>query len=241
MFVNIAMQLSNRFYRLVAVGLGSTYAAQIFLTIGGGIKLIPMTGVTLPFVSYGGSSMLSTLIMFAVVQGLYMLQRDEEKKSREKQLQKQMAAGAAYANGGYGYPNQGYAAPGYGAGRYDNDPTNGGYGNYGDGYSAPQNGGYHGYPDAYGNDPQDGYGDDGYYDEDGYPQDGYEDGYGNGRPQNGYDDGYGNGRPGGYDDDYDDGYSYENSGGDYEQEENRAYRDKQYGQKKGIDRRAGRR
>ena len=60
MFVNIAMQLSNRFYRLVAVGLGSTYAAQIFLTIGGGIKLIPMTGVTLPFVSYGGSSMLST-------------------------------------------------------------------------------------------------------------------------------------------------------------------------------------
>lgn len=241
MFVNIAMQLSNRFYRLVAVGLGSTYAAQIFLTIGGGIKLIPMTGVTLPFVSYGGSSMLSTLIMFAVVQGLYMLQRDEEKKSREKQLQKQMAAGAAYANGGYGYPNQGYAAPGYGAGRYDNDPTNGGYGNYGDGYSAPQNGGYHGYPDAYGNDPQDGYGDDGYYDEDGYPQDGYEDGYGNGRPQNGYDDGYGNGRPGGYDDDYDDGYSYENSGGDYEQEENRAYRDKQYGQKNGIDRRAGRR
>ena len=241
MFVNIAMQLSNRFYRLVAVGLGSTYAAQIFLTIGGGIKLIPMTGVTLPFVSYGGSSMLSTLIMFAVVQGLYMLQRDEEKKSREKQLQKQMAAGAAYANGGYGYPNQGYAAPGYGAGRYDNDPTNGGYGNYGDGYSAPQNGGYHGYPDAYGNDPQDGYGDDGYYDEDGYPQDGYEDGYGNGRPQNGYDDGYGNGRPGGYDDDYDDGYSYENSGGDYEQEENRAYRDKQYGQKKGIDRRAWRR
>ena len=241
MFVNIAMQLSNRFYRLVAVGLGSTYASQIFLTIGGGIKLIPMTGVTLPFVSYGGSSMLSTLIMFAVVQGLYMLQRDEEKKSREKQLQKQMAAGAAYANGGYGYPNQGYAAPGYGAGRYDNDPTNGGYGNYGDGYSAPQNGGYHGYPDAYGNDPQDGYGDDGYYDEDGYPQDGYEDGYGNGRPQNGYDDGYGNGRPGGYDDDYDDGYSYENSGGDYEQEENRAYRDKQYGQKKGIDRRAGRR
>ena len=241
MFVNIAMQLSNRFYRLVAVGLGSTYAAQIFLTIGGGIKLIPMTGVTLPFVSYGGSSMLSTLIMFAVVQGLYMLQRDEEKKSREKQLQKQMAAGAAYANGGYGYPNQGYAAPGDGAGRYDNDPTNGGYGNYGDGYSAPQNGGYHGYPDAYGNDPQDGYGDDGYYEEDGYPQDGYEAGYGNGRPQNGYDDGYGNGRPGGYDDDYDDGYSYENSGGDYEQEENRAYRDKQYGQKKGIDRRAGRR
>ena len=247
MFVNIAMQLSNRFYRLVAVGLGSTYAAQIFLTVGGGIKLLPMTGVTLPFVSYGGSSMLSTLIMFAVVQGLYMLQRDEEKKNREKQIKEQMAAGEAYANYGYGYPNQGYAAPGYGAGGYGNYPVNGGYGGYDDGYgAAPQNGGYNGYPDAHGGYPQGGYGaggsydddcypqggygDDSYYDDDGYPQDGY-----------GYDDSYGDGRPDGYENGYDDGYSYGNSGGDYEQEENRAYKDRQYGQKKGIDRRTGRR
>ena len=245
MFVNIAMQLSNRFYRLVAVGLGSTYAAQIFLTVGGGIKLIPMTGVTLPFVSYGGSSMLSTLIMFAVVQGLYMLQRDEEKKNREKQIKEQMAAGAAYANYGYGYPNQGYAAPGYGAGGYGNYPVNGGYGGYDDGYGAvPQNGGYNGYPDAHGGYPQGGYGDGGSYDDDGYPQGGYgDDGYYDDYPQDGYgyDDSYGDGRPGGYENGYDDGYSYGNGGGDYEQEENRAYKDRQYGQKKGIDRRTGRR
>lgn len=243
MFVNIAMQLSNRFYRLVAVGLGSTYAAQIFLTVGGGIKLIPMTGVTLPFVSYGGSSMLSTLIMFAVVQGLYMLQRDEEKKNREKQIKEQMAAGEAYANYGYGYPNQGYAAPGYGAGGYGNYPVNGGYGGYG---AAPQNGGYNGYPDAHGGYPQGGYGAGGSYDDDGYPQGGYgDDGYydDDGYPQDGYgyDDSYGDGRPDGYKNGYDDGYSYGNSGGDYEQEENRAYKDRQYGQKKGIDRRTGRR
>lgn len=247
MFVNIAMQLSNRFYRLVAVGLGSTYAAQIFLTVGGGIKLIPMTGVTLPFVSYGGSSMLSTLIMFAVVQGLYMLQRDEEKKNREKQIKEQMAAGEAYANYGYGYPNQGYAAPGYGAGGYGNYPVNGGYGGYDDGYgAAPQNGGYNGYPDAHGGYPQGGYGAGGSYDDDGYPQGGYgDDGYydDDGYPQDGYgyDDSYGDGRPDGYENGYDDGYSYRNSGGDYEQEENRAYKDRQYGQKKGIDRRTGRR
>lgn len=243
MFVNIAMQLSNRFYRLVAVGLGSTYAAQIFLTVGGGIKLIPMTGVTLPFVSYGGSSMLSTLIMFAVVQGLYMLQRDEEKKNREKQIKEQMAAGEAYANYGYGYPNQGYAAPGYGAGGYGNYPVNGGYGGYG---AAPQNGGYNGYPDAHGGYPQGGYGAGGSYDDDGYPQGGYgDDSYydDDGYPQDGYgyDDSYGDGRPDGYENGYDDGYSYGNSGGDYEQEENRAYKDRQYGQKKGIDRRTGRR
>ena len=174
---------------------------------------------------------LSTLIMFAVVQGLYLLQRDEEKKNREKQIKEQMAAGAVYANHGYGYPNQGYAAPGYGAGGYGNYPVNSGYGSYDDGYgAAPPNGGYNGYPDAYGGYPQGGYGDDGYYDDDGYPQDGY-----------GYDDSYGDGRPDSYENGYDDGYSYGNGGGDYEQEENRTYKDRQYGQKKGIDRRTGRR
>lgn len=86
MFINISMKLTNRFYRLVALGLGTTYAVQIFLTIGGGMKMIPLTGVTLPLVSYGGSSVLSTLIMFAIVQGLYMLRRDEEDKDEEKRI-----------------------------------------------------------------------------------------------------------------------------------------------------------
>lgn len=86
MFINISMKLTNRFYRLVALGLGTTYAAQIFLTIGGVTKLIPLTGVTLPLVSYGGSSVLSTLIMFAIVQGLYMLRRDEEDKDEEERF-----------------------------------------------------------------------------------------------------------------------------------------------------------
>ena len=85
MIINIAMKLTNRFYRLVALGLGTTYAVQVFLTIGGGIKLIPLTGVTLPLVSYGGSSALSTIIMLAIVQGLYMLRTDEEKKDEEEQ------------------------------------------------------------------------------------------------------------------------------------------------------------
>lgn len=99
MFVNISMQLTNRYYRLVAVGLGTTYAAQIFLTVGGGIKLIPMTGVTLPLVSYGGSSMLSTMIMFSIVQGLYMLKMDEIRKSRQTQN---------WNNAGYADEQNGY-------------------------------------------------------------------------------------------------------------------------------------
>ena len=86
MFVNIAMKLSNRFYRLAALGIGTTYATQVFLTIGGGTKLIPMTGVTLPLVSYGGSSLLSTITMFAIVQGLYMLRGDEVKQKNAAQI-----------------------------------------------------------------------------------------------------------------------------------------------------------
>ena len=133
MFVNIAMQLTNRFYRLVAVGLGSTYAAQIFLTIGGGIKLIPMTGVTLPLVSYGGSSLLSTMIMFAIVQGLYMLQRDEERKKEERYLQ-----GQPYSQGVpvYGQAGKNTGADGY----YASNNEDGYYGNAGNGGAYYENG-----------------------------------------------------------------------------------------------------
>lgn len=78
MFLNIAMQLHTLFYKLVALGLGTCYIFQVFLTIGGVTKFIPHTGVTLPLVSYGGSSLLSTIIMFAIIQGLYILREDEE-------------------------------------------------------------------------------------------------------------------------------------------------------------------
>lgn len=72
MIVNVSMQMKDRFYKLVGIGLASLYAMQVILTIGGAIKFIPSTGVTLPLVSYGGSSMLSTFIIFGIVQGLYM-------------------------------------------------------------------------------------------------------------------------------------------------------------------------
>ena len=86
MFLNIAMQIHNQFYKLIALGMGTVYGFQVFLTIGGVIKFIPSTGVTLPLVSYGGSSLLSTFIIFAVIQGLYIIREDEvsdEKKNRQ--------------------------------------------------------------------------------------------------------------------------------------------------------------
>lgn len=84
MFMNIAMQMKDQFYKLVALGLGTVYATQVFLTIGGATKFIPSTGVTLPLVSYGGSSLLCSMIIFAIIQGLYILRQDEGEQNEPK-------------------------------------------------------------------------------------------------------------------------------------------------------------
>lgn len=95
MFLNIAMQMKDQFYKLVALGLGTVYGFQVILTIGGAIKFIPSTGVTLPLVSYGGSSLVTSMMIFAIVQGLYILRQDENNSSdREKG-----AKGEVKANG----------------------------------------------------------------------------------------------------------------------------------------------
>ncbi len=80
LIVNIAMRLEKPFYKLVALGLGSEYAFQVFLTIGGTTKFIPMTGITLPLVSYGGSSIMCTIIMLSIIQGLYIVRKDENRQ-----------------------------------------------------------------------------------------------------------------------------------------------------------------
>lgn len=77
-FMLIAGQMEVLFYKLIAFGLSTMYIVQVFLTVGGVIKFIPSTGVTLPFVSYGGSSVLSTFILFSVIQGLYVLKQNGE-------------------------------------------------------------------------------------------------------------------------------------------------------------------
>lgn len=83
-FMLIAGKMQAVFYKLIAFGLGTVYIVQVFLTVGGVIKFIPSTGVTLPFVSYGGSSILSTFILFNVIQGLYILKRNEEEEDYEE-------------------------------------------------------------------------------------------------------------------------------------------------------------
>ena len=77
MFIAVAAELYLPFYKLIGIGLTAIYGTQVFLTIGGGIKFIPLTGVTLPLVSYGGSSVLSTFIIFGIMQELYIKRQNE--------------------------------------------------------------------------------------------------------------------------------------------------------------------
>ena len=83
-FIKSAMKQKVMFYRLIGLGLSVTYAIQTILTIGGAIKFIPSTGVTLPLVSYGGSSVLCTMVMFAVLQGLFILSYDNSKMEQNE-------------------------------------------------------------------------------------------------------------------------------------------------------------
>ena len=77
-FLVTAMRQLSLFNRLICIGLGIQYAVQVILTVGGAIKMIPSTGVTLPLVSYGGSSILSTLFVFAIIQGLAIVGTNNE-------------------------------------------------------------------------------------------------------------------------------------------------------------------
>ena len=63
------------------------YGFQVFLTIGGAVKFIPSTGVTLPLISAGGSSLVATVVMFAIIQGMYLLKEDEELKIENERKQ----------------------------------------------------------------------------------------------------------------------------------------------------------
>jgi len=62
-----AIMCNEKFGKLLCSGIGAIISIQCFIIIGGVIRLIPLTGITLPFLSYGGSSMLSNLFAIALV------------------------------------------------------------------------------------------------------------------------------------------------------------------------------
>ncbi len=72
---SIARRTNDPFGRLVTTGVIAWYAFQLFENIGMTLGLMPMTGVPLPFVSYGGSSMFATLIGFGLLQNVHARSR----------------------------------------------------------------------------------------------------------------------------------------------------------------------
>ncbi|MBQ8663636.1 MAG: FtsW/RodA/SpoVE family cell cycle protein [Eubacterium sp.] len=107
MTLNVAMQIKDSFYKLIALGLGTVYGFQVFLCIGGVIKFIPLTGVTLPFISSGGSSLLCTIIMFAIIQGLYILRQDEGDADERSKVIETVNEKKSKSNAGYHRPQSG--------------------------------------------------------------------------------------------------------------------------------------
>lgn len=66
--IKTSMEQHNKFYKYVAFCLSLIFAFQSLIMFGGILKLIPLTGITIPFVSYGGSSILSSFIALGILQ-----------------------------------------------------------------------------------------------------------------------------------------------------------------------------
>jgi cell division protein FtsW (lipid II flippase) len=62
----IAVEQPDLYAKLLAVGLGATIGFQVLIIVGGVIGLFPLTGITLPFISYGGSSLVANFLLIAL-------------------------------------------------------------------------------------------------------------------------------------------------------------------------------
>lgn len=89
--VAVARRARSRFHTLLALGCSCFIGIQTFVIIGGNINMIPLTGVTLPFLSYGGTSLVSSLCIMGLLQGVANanqrgLMEDQQLAMQEEEL-----------------------------------------------------------------------------------------------------------------------------------------------------------
>jgi len=73
--IRIAGQARDRLGKLLAVGVVSLLFSHVFINIGMNIRIMPVTGVPLPLLSYGGSSVLGSLIAIGILQNVYLYRK----------------------------------------------------------------------------------------------------------------------------------------------------------------------
>ena len=81
----ISLKSQNHFHKLLAFGISAFISFQSILIIGGNIRLLPLTGVTLPFISYGGSSLLTVFIaaLFLILISQFQSAKSIEEKDEK--------------------------------------------------------------------------------------------------------------------------------------------------------------
>lgn len=78
--IKISLEQKNPFYKIVALGITVSIGFQAFTILGGVTKMIPLTGVTLPFLSYGGSSLVASFASVGILQAASEVFEEEYEK-----------------------------------------------------------------------------------------------------------------------------------------------------------------
>ncbi|AQS52907.1 Putative lipid II flippase FtsW [Jeotgalibaca dankookensis] len=76
----ISLKVKDSFGQLVTIGIGTMFLIQGTINVGGAIGILPLTGVTFPFVSYGGSSLLVSTVALAIVNNIYINDQMRKRK-----------------------------------------------------------------------------------------------------------------------------------------------------------------
>lgn len=87
--LQVAFRYNHAFYRLVIIGIASLFGMQVFVIIGGVLKLIPLTGITTPFMSAGGSSIVVSMAMIGLITYFSYKARENEEKGGKSRGTKQ--------------------------------------------------------------------------------------------------------------------------------------------------------